>query len=161
MSAPGRVAVVTGAARGIGRATAAALAGNGFRVALVDVRSFEMAGTAALVREAGSEALALEGDVTSLATAERLAATVLAAWSRIDVLVNNAGISQPKGLLDITEEEWDRHPVLHDRRGHRRRRRAMGELTPGRTLWAPEACSTIPPRRRRRRHFPELLGGST
>ena len=113
MSAAARVAVVTGAARGIGRATAAALAKNGFRVALVDVRGFEMAGTAALVREAGSEALALEGDVTSLATAQRLAATVLAAWNRIDLLVNNAGISQPKGLLEITEEEWDRTIDTH------------------------------------------------
>ena len=113
MSAPARAAVVTGAARGIGRATAAALAKNGFRVALVDVRGPELAETAALVREAGSEALALEGDVTSLATAQRQATAVLAAWSRLDVLVNNAGISQPKGLLDITEEEWDRTIDTH------------------------------------------------
>jgi 3-oxoacyl-[acyl-carrier protein] reductase len=107
MSAPARVAVVTGAARGIGRATAAALAKSGFRVGAVDVRGPELRETAALVREAGHEALALEGDVTSLATAQRLAGEVLAAWGRVDVLVNNAGISQPKGLLEITEEEWD------------------------------------------------------
>ncbi|HEY7205282.1 MAG TPA: SDR family oxidoreductase [Methylomirabilota bacterium] len=107
MSGPARVAVVTGAARGIGRATAAALAKNGFRVALVDLRARELQETAALVREAGSEALTLEGNVASLATAQRHAAEVLAAWERIDVLVSNAGISQPKGLLDITEEEWD------------------------------------------------------
>jgi 3-oxoacyl-[acyl-carrier protein] reductase len=107
MSAPARTAVVTGAARGIGRATAAALAKNGFRVALVDVRPPELAETAARVREAGSEALVLQGDVTSLATAQRQAAAVLDAWGRIDVLVSNAGVSQPKGLLDITEEEWD------------------------------------------------------
>jgi 3-oxoacyl-[acyl-carrier protein] reductase len=113
MSAPARTAVVTGAARGIGRATAAALAKNGFHVALVDVRAPGLAETAALVREAGSEALALEGDVTSLATAQRQAAAVLAAWGRVDVLVNNAGISQPKGLLDITEQEWDRTIDTH------------------------------------------------
>jgi 3-oxoacyl-[acyl-carrier protein] reductase len=107
MSAPARTAVVTGAARGIGRATGAALAKNGFRVALVDVRPPELAETAARVREAGSEALVLQGDVTSLATAQRQAAAVLDAWGRIDVLVSNAGVSQPKGLLDITEEEWD------------------------------------------------------
>ena len=107
MSGPARVAVVTGGARGIGRATAAALAKNGFRVGLVDLRKPELQQTAALVREAGSEALVLEGDVTSLATAQRQAGAVLAAWARIDVLVNNAGISQPKALLDITEEEWD------------------------------------------------------
>jgi 3-oxoacyl-[acyl-carrier protein] reductase len=107
MSAPARTAVVTGAARGIGRATAAALAKSGFRVALVDVRAPDLAETAARVREAGSEALVLQGDVISLTTAQRQAAAVLDAWDRIDVLVSNAGVSQPKGLLDITEEEWD------------------------------------------------------
>jgi 3-oxoacyl-[acyl-carrier protein] reductase len=76
-------------------------------VALVDVRAPELAETAARVREAGSEALVLQGDVTSLTTAQRQAAAVLDAWDRIDVLVSNAGVSQPKGLLDITEEEWD------------------------------------------------------
>ncbi|HEY7652510.1 MAG TPA: SDR family oxidoreductase [Methylomirabilota bacterium] len=113
MTGPGRAAVVTGAARGIGRATAAALAKNGFRVALVDIRGLELQETAALVREAGSEALALEGDVKSLATTQRLAGDVLAAWARVDVLVNNAGISQPKGLLEISEEEWDRTIDTH------------------------------------------------
>jgi 3-oxoacyl-[acyl-carrier protein] reductase len=113
MSGPAPAAVVTGAARGIGRATATALAKRGFRVALVDVRGPELRETAALVRDAGAEALVLEGDVRSLATAERLAGDVLAAWARVDVLVNNAGISQPKGLLEITEEEWDRTIDIH------------------------------------------------
>ena len=113
MSVSARVAVVTGAARGIGRATAAALAKNGFRVALVDVRARELRETAALVRDAGTEALELEGDVTSFTTTQRLAREVLTAWTRVDVLVNNAGISQPKGLLEITEEEWDRTIDTH------------------------------------------------
>jgi 3-oxoacyl-[acyl-carrier protein] reductase len=113
MTEPARVAVVTGAARGIGRATAVALARHDFRAALVDLRGPELRETAALVREVGTEALALEGDVRSLATAERLAGEVLAAWGRVDVLVNNAGISQPKGLLELTEEEWDRTIDTH------------------------------------------------
>jgi len=113
MSATARVAVVTGAARGIGRATAAALAKNGFKVALVDVRARELRETAALVREAGTEALELEGDVTSFTTTQRLAREILTAWIRVDVLVNNAGISQPKGLLEISEEEWDRTIDTH------------------------------------------------
>jgi 3-oxoacyl-[acyl-carrier protein] reductase len=107
MSAATRVAVVTGAARGIGRATATALAKNGFSVVLVDVRAPELREAAALVQSAGAAALALEADVRSFEAAHRLAAEVLAAWGRVDVLVNNAGISQPKGLLEITEEEWD------------------------------------------------------
>jgi 3-oxoacyl-[acyl-carrier protein] reductase len=48
-----------------------------------------------------------------LATTQRLAGDVLAAWTRVDVLVNNAGISQPKGLLEITEDEWDRTIDTH------------------------------------------------
>jgi 3-oxoacyl-[acyl-carrier protein] reductase len=113
MSVTSRVAVVTGAARGIGRATATALAKNGFRVALVDLRARELRETAVLVRDAGTEALELEGDVTSFTTTQRLAREVLTAWTRVDVLVNNAGISQPKGLLEITEEEWDRTIDTH------------------------------------------------
>jgi 3-oxoacyl-[acyl-carrier protein] reductase len=107
------VAVVTGAARGIGRATAAALAKAGFAVALVDVRGPQLRETADIVRDAGMEALVLEGDVTSFTTTQRLAREVLTAWTRVDVLVNNAGISQPKGLLEITEEEWDRTIDTH------------------------------------------------
>jgi 3-oxoacyl-[acyl-carrier protein] reductase len=113
MTTPARVAVVTGAARGIGRATAATLAKNGFSVALVDVRAPELHEAATVVRDAGTALLALEGDVTSFATTQRLAGDVLAAWGRVDVLVNNAGISQPKGLLDITEDEWDRTIDTH------------------------------------------------
>jgi 3-oxoacyl-[acyl-carrier protein] reductase len=113
MTAPARVAVVTGAARGIGRATAAALAKNGFAVALVDVLAPQLRETAALVREAGMAALVLEGDVTSFTTTQRLGRELLTAWKRIDVLVNNAGISQPKGLLEISEEEWDRTIAVH------------------------------------------------
>jgi 3-oxoacyl-[acyl-carrier protein] reductase len=113
MSRPAKVAIVTGAARGIGRATAAALAKNGFAVALVDVRGPQLRETAELVRQTGMEALVLEGDVTSFTTTQRLALEVLNAWTRVDVLVNNAGISQPKGLLEITEEEWDRTIDTH------------------------------------------------
>ncbi|HEX5816031.1 MAG TPA: SDR family oxidoreductase [Methylomirabilota bacterium] len=113
MSATAPVAIVTGAARGIGRATAVALARSGFRLALVDVRAPELRETAGLVREAGREALALEGDVISFSATQRLAREVLAAWTRVDVLVNNAGISQPKGLLEITEDEWDRTIDTH------------------------------------------------
>ena len=113
MSQPAKVAIVTGAARGIGRATAAALAKNGFAVALVDVRGPQLRETAELVRQTGMETLVLEGDVTSFTTTQRLALEVLDAWTRVDVLVNNAGISQPKGLLEITEDEWDRTIDTH------------------------------------------------
>jgi len=102
------VAIVTGAARGIGRASALALGRKGFALALVDVRARELSDTAGEVRELGVEALALEGDVSDFVRAQALGSQVLDAWGRVDVLVNNAGVSQPKGLLEITEGEWDR-----------------------------------------------------
>lgn len=107
------VAVVTGAARGIGRVTAAALARKGFNVALVDLREPELKQTAAAVTAAGGEALALTGDVSDYLATQRLAHTVFALWGRVDVLVNNAGISQPKGLLEITEDEFDHTIATH------------------------------------------------
>ncbi len=102
------MAIVTGAARGIGRASALALGRKGFALALVDVRARELSDTAGEVRELGVEALALEGDVSDFVRAQALGSQVLDAWGRVDVLVNNAGVSQPKGLLEITEGEWDR-----------------------------------------------------
>lgn len=86
-----RVAVVTGAAQGIGRRTAGLLAGRGYRVALLDLR--EPAATAQAIKSQGGEALALTGNVTDEAFVEHSAARVLESWSRVDVLVNNAGIS--------------------------------------------------------------------
>lgn len=102
------MAIVTGAARGIGRASALALGRKGFALALVDVRARELSDTAGVVRGLGVEALALEGDVSDFVRAQALGSQVLDAWGRVDVLVNNAGVSQPKGLLEITEGEWDR-----------------------------------------------------
>jgi 3-oxoacyl-[acyl-carrier protein] reductase len=77
-------------------------------VALVDLREPELAETAAAAARAGVETLALTGDIADFAATQRLGRQVLDTWGRVDVLVNNAGVSQPKGLLDITEEEWDR-----------------------------------------------------
>ena len=107
------VAIVTGAARGIGRATATALARKGFNVALVDLREPELKQAAAAITTAGGAALALTGDVSDYLTTQRLAHMVLALWGRVDVLVNNAGISQPKGLLEITEDEFDLTVATH------------------------------------------------
>jgi 3-oxoacyl-[acyl-carrier protein] reductase len=103
-----KVAVVTGGARGIGRACAHALAERGHDVALVDLLAPEMARTKAELEGMGVRALTFEADVADHARAKAIAAEVEAAWGRCDVLVNNAGKSNPKSILDCTEEEFDR-----------------------------------------------------
>jgi 3-oxoacyl-[acyl-carrier protein] reductase len=111
-----RAAVVTGAAQGIGRGCAIALARRGFAVALVDVRHEALAEAAAAVRAIGVQALEIESDVASYDAAQRDAKRILEAFGRVDVLVNNAGISQPKGLLEISEAEFD-HTIAVNMKG--------------------------------------------
>lgn len=101
-------AIVTGGARGIGRGCALELARKGLDVALVDLLPDDMARTADEIRALGRRALALEGDVSDHARARSVAAAVVAEWGRIDFLLNNAGRSMPKGILEVSEEEFDR-----------------------------------------------------
>jgi 3-oxoacyl-[acyl-carrier protein] reductase len=104
---PERTAIVTGAARGIGRASALALAKKGYSVALADRLAAELETTAAEVAALGVAVLKLPGNVADYAAVQAHGRSVLEAWGHVDVLVNNAGISQPKGLIDISEAEWD------------------------------------------------------
>jgi 3-oxoacyl-[acyl-carrier protein] reductase len=102
---PGTV-VVTGGARGIGRACALALAGADMNVAVVDLLVDEAAQTVNQLRAVGVDAVAVESDVTDVAAAEVAAALIHRTFGRIDVLVNNAGRTSAKGLLEITVDEW-------------------------------------------------------
>ena len=105
----GQVAVVTGAARNIGRAIAAALAGEGASVvvnALQDVAGAE-AGVAEIAK-AGGKAIAHRADVTDEQAVEGLAQAALDAFGRIDILVNNAAIRPTDPLLDMTLAAWRR-----------------------------------------------------
>lgn len=104
----GKVAIVTGGARGIGRACAHGLAEREFDVALVDLLGPEMERTAGEIRERGRRVLVFEADVALFGRAHEIVADVQAAWGRIDFLLNNAGKSNPKGILEIAEEEFDR-----------------------------------------------------
>jgi 3-oxoacyl-[acyl-carrier protein] reductase len=103
-----KVAIVTGGARGIGRACAHGLAEKGFDVALVDLLVPEMERTAAELLERGSRVQLFEADVADFARAHAVVSDVLSAWGRVDVLVNNAGKPNPKGILEIAEAEFDR-----------------------------------------------------
>jgi 3-oxoacyl-[acyl-carrier protein] reductase len=109
MSLAGRTAVVTGAATGIGRATALLLAQAGARVIVNHLANPDQA--QAVVDEiarGGGKALPIQADVTQAIDVQRLCALSIATFGRIDVLVNNAGILQEKPFLDTTEEDWDR-----------------------------------------------------
>jgi len=105
-----RVAIVTGAASGIGAATALELARRGDRVALVDREPQGLATTADAIRDAGGEARIVEADVTDRAIAEQAAAAITADWGRIDVLAACAGVGTRGGgtVLTLTEDEWRR-----------------------------------------------------
>jgi NAD(P)-dependent dehydrogenase (short-subunit alcohol dehydrogenase family) len=101
-----RVAVITGAAQGIGRRIAEVLAERGYTLGLSDLRP--PADTIAVARRNGAEAIELVGDVTDEAAVAGLAETVLARWGRVDVLVNNAGISCIAPAEHTTPREFRR-----------------------------------------------------
>jgi NAD(P)-dependent dehydrogenase (short-subunit alcohol dehydrogenase family) len=104
----GRVALVTGAGTGIGRAIAVRLAREGAAVAVADIDGEAAGRTVAALRAGGAEAEAFRADVADPASVEDLAAAVLGRFERIDVLVNNAGINGSQPLFEVTAEEWDR-----------------------------------------------------
>jgi 3-oxoacyl-[acyl-carrier protein] reductase len=103
----GRVALVTGASRGIGRAIAERLARGGAKVVVNYRRNAAAAEeVVAAVRASGGEAIAVPADVAQAADVERLIEAALAAFGRVDLLVNNAGITRDNLVLRMTPEDW-------------------------------------------------------
>jgi 3-oxoacyl-[acyl-carrier protein] reductase len=109
MRLEGRVALITGAGSGIGRATALLFAREGARVTAVDVNEAAAKATAEAIERAGGQALAVRADVSRAADNEAAVAAALARWSRLDVLHANAGVPQvPTAVEQVDDTTFDR-----------------------------------------------------
>ena len=109
MKLQGKVAVVTGGSRGIGRAIAKTFAREGAHVVVNYVRaSAEAARVVEEIRTAGGSAISVMADVSQRVQAQKLVDETVKTFGRLDILVNNAGIRREGTVLDTTEEDWDR-----------------------------------------------------
>ena len=108
MELQGKNAVVTGAGRGIGRAIALQLADAGARVAAADIDPDNADDTSAAIQESGGESLSIHADVGDLSAIDRMILEARDAFGRIDVIVNNAGVTRFLDVMDVEEADWDR-----------------------------------------------------
>lgn len=105
---PDKVALVTGAGRGIGRAIALGLAQAGARVAVNDINPDTAERTAREIRDSGGEAVAFAADVANKLAVHTMINGCLERWGRLDILVNNAGVEPKASILTLDEYDWDR-----------------------------------------------------
>jgi NAD(P)-dependent dehydrogenase (short-subunit alcohol dehydrogenase family) len=104
----GKIALITGGASGIGRATAELFAQEGATVVIVDIQAAAGEATAAALRQQGGHVRFVQADVTQAADCEQTVAGVLTTFGRLDILFNNAGIIRRATVLETTEAEWER-----------------------------------------------------
>jgi NAD(P)-dependent dehydrogenase (short-subunit alcohol dehydrogenase family) len=108
VSLNGKVALVTGAASGIGRACALALAEAGAQVVAADINAAGAQATADAIAAFQRQAIPVPTDVGDLAQIDAMVKQALSAFGRIDILVNNAGVTRRADIMDLTEADWDR-----------------------------------------------------
>ncbi len=107
MKLKGRVALITGAAQGIGKSIALLLARNGANIVVSDINLEKAEETAKEIESIGSKSMAIKVDVANLKNVEQMVEAILEKFGKIDILVNNAGITRDKLILRMTEEDWD------------------------------------------------------
>lgn len=103
-----RIAVITGGARGIGKATALKMVKEGAAVALLDLLSSDLEKTLQEIKSQGGKVLGLPADISSRAQVEQAFSVINAEWGRIDILVNNAGVVYPAPLDKVQDDDWDK-----------------------------------------------------
>lgn len=108
MTLSDKIALVTGAGQGIGKACALTIATQGADVAVVDINGQTAEQTASEVIALGRQGLALQADVGDVSAIDRMVRQTLDTFGRIDMLVNNAGVTRRAYIMDLTEEDWDR-----------------------------------------------------
>jgi 3-oxoacyl-[acyl-carrier protein] reductase len=101
------VAIVTGGARGIGRAIGEALAADGYAIAVVDLNGEAAEATVRELAAAGTIAVAYQADVREYVRAQEVVADLMRRFGRVDALINNAGVTSPTPFPDLTEAAWD------------------------------------------------------
>jgi 3-oxoacyl-[acyl-carrier protein] reductase len=104
----GKVVIITGARRGMGRSHAIAFAKEGAKVVVSDISLEDCEKVVKEIKKLGGEAMAVKCDVSKKEEVEEMVRKTIEKWGRIDVLVNNAAIAQFKPFLEMTEEDWDR-----------------------------------------------------
>jgi len=108
MDLKNKVAIITGARRGIGRSHALTLAKAEAKVVVADISQEDCQKVVDEIKKAKGEALAVKCDVTKKEEVDNMVKAAVEKWGKVDILVNNAGICQFKPFLELTEEEWDR-----------------------------------------------------
>ena len=108
MRLEGKIAIVTGAASGIGRGIALRFAKEGVNVVVADVNLDGAKEVAKEIEKLGRKALALKVDVSSSGDVDQMVKTTIEKFGKLDILVNNAGVIVMKPIVDMTEDDWDR-----------------------------------------------------
>ena len=108
MRLAGKISIITGAAQGIGQATAFKFAKEGAKVVVCDINEAAVASTVETIKNAGGEAVGFRVDVTDKVSIAKMVEGVMAKWGRVDTLVNNAGIVQDAQFKKMSDDQFDR-----------------------------------------------------
>ncbi|MGF7060283.1 3-oxoacyl-ACP reductase FabG [Brassicibacter mesophilus] len=108
MRLSGKVAIITGAGRGIGEATAKKFVNEAAKVVVADINVEDINRTVEEIKAVGGEAIGVKVDVTSLESVHNMISETVKEFGRLDIIVNNAGITADNTLMKMTESEWDR-----------------------------------------------------